>query len=64
MENEQIREMIIQLAQDSRLSFLSDKKLKLSLDGLTQCSVTDIIIARDEILLEMALEQPWERESK
>ncbi len=63
IQNEQIRDMIMQLAKDGRLSsFMSDKKIKQLIDGLTQCSVVDILNARHMILLEMALEQLREEE--
>lgn len=65
MQNEEIRKAFIQLAKDGRLSsFLSDKKIKKLIDGLTYCSVVDILTARHMVLLEMALlrEQARERE--
>ncbi len=57
MQDEKIREMIIQFAKEGCLSFLSERKIKSLIDGLTYCSVTDILIARDQVLLELALEQ-------
>lgn len=65
MQNEQIRDMIIQLAKEGRLSsFLSDKKIKRLLDELTQCSVVDILNAQHMVLLEMALEQLSEEKDR
>ena len=65
MQNEQIRDMIIQFTKEGRLSsFLSDKKIKRLLDELTYCSVVGILNARHIVLLEVALHEQLEKDRK